>query len=117
MSGKNNRTKYSWDTNLFIAHLKREVDKPLADIAAIANEVELGRADFVISTIVIAELLDVIDDPVLATDFQGFIRRPNVLVVSVDPRIARRTAQLRAEWRAMAAPDDTPRNIKTPTLS
>lgn len=114
MSGTESRVVYSWDTNVFLAYLNEEKDKPLADIAAVAREIELGKADFIVSTIVIAELLDLVDDESLASDFQEFIRRPNVEIVNVDPRIARRTARLRAEWRATATSDEQARNIKTP---
>ncbi len=113
MSGNDKRTVYSWDTCVFLALLKREADKPLADIVAVATDIELGKADFVVSTIVIAEMLDLIDDLSLAAEFNGFLQRPNVLVVNVDPQIARRTARLRSEWRASATPDEK-RNIKTP---
>ncbi len=114
MTGTESRAAYSWDTCVFVALLKKEADKPLANIMAVANDIQLGKADFVISTIVITELLDLITDHVLADEFQAFIRRPNVLVVNVDPRVARRAARLRAEWRTTAKSEKEDRNIKTP---
>ena len=106
---------YSWDTNVFLAHLKAEAGKPLADISAVADEIERGIADCIISVVVVAEMLDVIDDPQLATDFQVFMKRPNVKLVNVYPKLARKTAELRANWRSMGAnnPSAPPNTCKT----
>jgi predicted nucleic acid-binding protein len=92
--------------------LKREADKSLGDIIAVAQEIESREADFVVSTIVIAEMLDVIDDSGLAAAFNGFLQRPNVVVFNVDAQVARLTAELRAEWRRTSTAEH--RNIKTP---
>ena len=130
MAGTSNRVVYSWDTNVFLAHLKQEAGKPLEDIGAVADEIERGIADCVISVIVVAEMLDAIDDPQLATDFQEFMKRPNVELVNVYPKLARKTAELRKQWQYTASsthearqPNNCPscgkslgenRNIKTP---
>ena len=42
------RPRYSWDTNVFLAHFKNEVDKPLEDIRAVAEEIETDKADLII---------------------------------------------------------------------
>jgi predicted nucleic acid-binding protein len=112
MSGTSERTVYSWDTCVFLALLLNEEDKPLDDIRAVAREVETGAADLLVSTIVVAEMLDIVDKPDLATQFEGFLRRPNVQLWNVDPRVARRTAALRADWRRQTAQKDG--NVRTP---
>ena len=42
------------------------------------------------------------------------MRRPNVTLANVDPRVARKTAELRAEWRADKSHDAENKNIKSP---
>lgn len=112
MSGSDGRTVYSWDTNVFLALLKREQDKPIDDIIAVAVEIETGKSDLVVSTLVIVEMLDIIDDQQLASDFHAFLHRPNVLMVNVDPEIARQTAKMRNDWRKTS--NTEPRNIQPP---
>lgn len=99
MPGSDSRDVYSWDTCIFLALFKKEADKPLADIIAVANEIEVGRADMVVSTIVMTEMLDIITDPSLESDFKAFLRRPNVFVANLDPRVARKVAEIRSAWR------------------
>ena len=114
MSGGNSRVVYSWDTNVFLALMKKETDKSLPDIEAVADEIEQGKADLVVSTVVVVEMLTVFDDPALAVSFIAFLRRPNVLLVSVDFRVARKTAELRFQWRADQTHGSDNRNIKMP---
>ncbi len=73
---------------MFLAHFKNEADKPLEDIRAVAEEIETDKADLVISTMVYAELLDIVTDPSLRDAFNRFRRRRNVRMIDVNPRIA-----------------------------
>lgn len=103
MTGTGSRVVYCWDTCVFLALLRQETDKDIANLLAVAAEIETGQADLIISTIVLAELLELIADNTLAEQFNGFCRRPNVMLANVDPRIARKAARLR--WLAKA-PDE-----------
>ena len=113
MSGTDSRIIYCWDTCVFLALLKREADKDIANLLAVAAEIETGQADLIISTIVLAELLEIIGDDRLVEQFNGFCRRPNVMLANVDPRVARKAASLR--WLAKV-PDERNniKNLKTP---
>lgn len=79
---------YAWDTSVFLAHLKQESDKPLADIAAVAQEVEKDDADLIVSLTTKMELLDIVDNPKIAALFEGFLQRRNVMLIDVNPTVA-----------------------------
>lgn len=102
------RPIYGWDTCVFVAHFNGELDKPLDDIRAVLSEVESDKADMVISITTRIELLDIVRNKKIAKEFDGFVKRPNVLMVNVDPRVADEALLIRV--RA----NDAGRNIKVP---
>lgn len=109
-SSPEKRAVYSWDTCVLIAHLTNELDKPLEDIRAVAKDVDTDRADLVLSVTTLIEFEDLIDNERLSADFNGFLSRPNVLLVDVNVPVAKKTREVR-----MAARASTPtRSIKIP---
>lgn len=108
MSDKKKRPLYAWDTSVFLAHLKGEMDKPLADIAAVFQEVETDKADMIVSITTYIELLDIVDSPKIASAFTRFTQLKNVIFADVSPPVADVALQVR-----YSANKDTPkRNIK-----
>jgi predicted nucleic acid-binding protein len=115
MNGPTKKIVYSWDANVFLAHFKQEENKRehLSAICAIYDEVERGSVELLVSVIVVAEMLDLINDPKMSDEFQRLLKRPNVRLMDVTPHIARKTAELRSKWRNESHRNE-PRNIKTP---
>jgi|GEM_PF-3212689 len=119
MNGPTKKIVYSWDANVFLAHFKQEENKKeyLSAISAIYDEVERGSVELLVSVIVVAEMLDLINDPRMSDEFQRLLKRPNVRLMDVTPHIARKTAELRWKWKSRDESHiDEPRNIKTPDV-
>lgn len=104
------RTVYSWDTCVFLAHFKQEQDKNLDDIAAVLDEILTGKADLVLSITIRMEILDVVESPQLRSDLTEFLKRSNIMVVNVDPPVADQVISI----RYAAHNGDPSRNVKTP---
>ena len=91
----NKRPLYCWDSCVFLAHFKSEADKPLADIRAVASEIDLDRADLLVSITTVMELLDVVSDKSIAAKFEKYLKRPNVALIDVNWVVAQSALNVR----------------------
>ena len=102
---------YCWDTCVFIAWLKEETDKSLADIEAVVSEIDSGAAVLVVSVTVFTEMQRSKFTDQQWDRFQKVLRRSNVVVADTTPMIAQRGSQLRdraeAEGRRVKTGDAT----------
>lgn len=95
------KTRYCWDSCVFIAILTAE-DRTEDERTALndaVNAVDRGHAIMVTSTLVQAEVLDAIKDPSVSGRFRDVLNLPNVLQQSVTSAIARRAGELRQALR------------------
>ena len=102
---------YCWDTSVFVAWLKEEPDKPLADIAAVAAEIDANEAVLVVPVTVLTEMQPRKFTAEEWDSFQKTLRRSNVVVADTTPAIAERGSRLRdraeAEGRKIKTGDAT----------
>jgi predicted nucleic acid-binding protein len=86
---------YCWDTCVFIAWLKQEENKPLADIELVVNEIDSGHAVLVVSVTVFTEIQRSKFTNEQWERFQGFLTRSNVVVANTTPDIAQKGSEIR----------------------
>ena len=102
---------YCWDTSVFVAWLKEEPDKPLADIEAVAAEIDARDAVLVVPVTVFTEMQPSKFTTEQWERFQNTVRRSNVVVANTTPAIAQKGSQLRdraeAEGRKIKTGDAT----------
>ena len=91
---------YCWDTSVFIAWLASETDKPLADIGAVVEEVDNGKASMVVANIVLSEMLEIDGNPDGVDEFRRFLRRSNVVPIDGTVQIAERAGGIRRALKA-----------------
>jgi predicted nucleic acid-binding protein len=102
---------YCWDTSVFIAWLKEEPNKPLADIEAVVSEIDGNKAVLVVPVTIFTEMQESKFTKDEWDRFQKTVRRSSVVVADTTPAIARRGSQLRdrveATGRKLRAADAT----------
>lgn len=94
------KRKYCWDSNVFIAWLASEADKPLADIGAVVDEVDKGEASMLVPATVVAEIFEIEGNAAGLDAFRQFLHRSNVVFVETTMDIANRAAEIRRLLRA-----------------
>jgi predicted nucleic acid-binding protein len=109
--GMSNNPTYCWDTSVFIAWLKEEPDKPLADIEAVVSELDAKKAVLVVPVTVFTEMQPSKFTTEQWDRFQKTVRRSNVVVANTTPAIAQKGSPLRdraeAEGRKIKTGDAT----------
>lgn len=106
-----NNLTYCWDTSVFIAWLKEEPDKPLADIEAVVSELDSKKAVLVVPVTVFTEMQPSKFTAEQWGRFQKTVQRSNVVVANTTPAIAQKGSLLRdraeAEGRKVKTGDAT----------
>lgn len=95
------RIRYCWDSCVFIAILSDE-ERPNDELVAlrdVVDAVDRGQVSMITSTIVQAEVLDVVEDPDKAARFRHLMNLPNVTEESVTHGIARDAGEMRLALR------------------
>ena len=95
------KTRYCWDSCVFIAILTaedRSNDETVA-LGDLMNAVDDGHVIMVTSTLVQAEVLDAIEDSSVSRRLHDVLTLPNVLQESVTSAIARRAGEIRQALR------------------
>lgn len=95
------KTRYCWDSCVFIAILtdeERSDDETVA-LGDVMNAVDDGHIIMVTSTLVQTEMLDAITDSTVSRRLHDVLNRPNVLQQSVTAAIARRAGEIRQALR------------------
>jgi predicted nucleic acid-binding protein len=114
MNGSDKRQLVCWDSCIFLAWFNKELDKPLPEIERSLRSVVDNKLDLLVSVISIVEVLDKAGVSDAGTQFRGFIRRPNVVLADVDPRVAMTASDIRTAGLAAHAEGRLPQAIKIP---
>ena len=115
MSGT--RPKYYWDACVWIAWLtaERAYADYLSNMEEYAAQADAGKIILVTSSLTRGEILETKIGAKAATTFQDYLKRPNVVEASADPRVTSLAGELRnyyqirkqtgAGEKALAVPD------------
>jgi predicted nucleic acid-binding protein len=103
------KPKYAWDTSVFLAWLTEQADAPLADIEAVAEEIDKNVAALITSTTTYSEVLEVKHSKDKMDQFRDFLKRSNIVTQDVTVTIAEKAQEIRgkalAEGRKIKTPD------------
>ncbi len=90
-----NEARYCWDTCVFIAWLKEETDKPLADIQAVLSEIDDGDGILIVPVTIYTEMQRSKFQKNKWRQFEKSLTRSNVIVADITATIAQRASQVR----------------------
>ncbi|MCC6124140.1 MAG: PIN domain-containing protein [Pirellulales bacterium] len=78
-----------WDSCICLAWFQNETDKALDMIQTMLDKISKGELNLLLSAVSFAEVIDRAKDSKPGTEFEGFVKRPNVTVANVDERVGR----------------------------
>src|SRR5205823_6021208 len=84
------------DTTVYIAWLGEEKSAPLADIAAVIEEIEQKKAKLLVPVTAYMEVLEAAHSPDEMAKFHQFLKRTNVVTIDVSLQIANKVQQIRS---------------------
>jgi hypothetical protein len=91
------RPNYAWDSTVFLAWLGEEATAPLADIAAVVQEIDSGEANLIVSVTAYSEVLEAKHTEEQMGKFRRFLQRSNVVVVDQTVIVAEKAQQIRSK--------------------
>lgn len=98
------KPQYAWDTSVFVAWLTDQSDAPLADIAAVIQEIENDNAVLIVSTTTYGEILEIRHTTEQMDKFRGFLKRSSVCRLEVTQAVAEKAAEIRSRGLALRSP-------------
>jgi predicted nucleic acid-binding protein len=113
----NRGKKYYWDSCLFLTWLKNEPRKPgeAEGIEEVVRLVHSNKAEIFTSVLTVTEVLESKMTDAEKTRFQDLFKRPNVVQVDVDSRVAGLAAEIRGHYLAIGAKISAPDSIHLAT--
>jgi predicted nucleic acid-binding protein len=87
---------YCWDTTVYVAWLGEEESAPLADIAAVIEEIEQKKAKLLVPVTAYMEVLEAAHSADEMAKFYQFLKRTNVVTIDVSLQIANKVQQIRS---------------------
>jgi len=114
MNGSERRGLICWDSCIFLAWFNKESDKPLGEIERTLRLIVDQKLDLLVSVVSIVEVLDKAGASPAGTQLRGFIRRPNVILADVDPRVAIAASEIRTAGLAAYESGGLRQAIKIP---
>jgi predicted nucleic acid-binding protein len=94
------KPNYAWDSSVFLAWLGEEAGAPLADIAAVAQQIDDGYANLIVSVTAYAEVLEARHSREQMEKFRPFLKRSNVVVFEVTLGVAEKVQGIRSKGLA-----------------
>lgn len=107
-------SRAAWDSCVFLAWLKAEQDKPLAEIEELMHDIEQQRLTLIVSAVVCAEILDCTGHTPVRNSFREFMKGENVVAANIDFRMAELAATMRERARDAYARKVITAGIKAP---
>ena len=105
------KARYCWDTCVFIAWLKGEPDKPLADIRAVASKIDADDGILIVPVTIFTEMQRSKFSTSQWDQFEQALDRSSVIVANTTAAIAQQASLLRdkaeAEGRKIKTADAT----------
>jgi len=91
--------KYCWDSNVYLAWLAQEPDKPLDCIELIINEIESQSAVLIFPVTILPEVIEVKPNPAALDEFRRFLQRSSVRVMNITLEIAEKAGRIRQKLK------------------
>lgn len=114
MSGT--RPEYYWDSSVWIAWLTAEeaYAEYLSNMEEYAVQADDGKIVLVTSSLTRGEVLETKIGEQASTKFQDFLKRPNVMEASADPRVTSLSHEIRDYYQARKEAGESKKTLATP---